>query len=101
MRLHVALELRPTCFTPFSFYAPCQCIQLLNLCPLIFGVLAVGLLLSVTLTLVYSIVSYGSIVSDLHVITYVHFLGKQLGCKTMATCTVFLILLDSHVKQIV
>jgi hypothetical protein len=66
MWLHVAFVLRLTCFAPFSFKAPYQCITLLNLCPLIFGVIIVDLLLSLTLTLIYFIVSYGNIFSDLH-----------------------------------
>jgi hypothetical protein len=59
---HVALVLRPICFTPFWFNSPCQYTQLLNLGPPIFGVTPFSWLRSITLTSAYSLISYGNII---------------------------------------
>jgi hypothetical protein len=80
------------CFIPhlvssFCFNTPCQYTPLPNLCPLIFGLTPFDWLYSVTLTHTYSIISYGNIIFDLHVLDFtLTFSAMQLGLKTKAWC---------------
>ena len=51
-----------------SFNTPCQYTPILKLCPLIFGLTPYGRLHSIMLTTTYSIISYGKINFDLHLL---------------------------------
>jgi hypothetical protein len=60
--ISLALDLHLICFTPFWFNAPCQYTPLLYLHPLIFGLTPFVWPRSITLTSIYSIISYGNII---------------------------------------
>jgi hypothetical protein len=69
--MSVTLLLRPTCFTPFCFNAPCQYTPPLNTRPLILSLKTSGWLGSITLTLTYYMISFGNTVLAL-CLFYVH-----------------------------
>jgi hypothetical protein len=56
---HLAYTHSP-CFMPFYFNAPCHYTWLLDLCPLIFGIMPLGWPCSIMRTPSYSIISYGN-----------------------------------------
>jgi hypothetical protein len=62
LHTHIALVLRPTCFTYFCFNAPCLYTPLLNLRLLIFDLTPFVWLRSIKLSPNYLIIPYGNIV---------------------------------------
>jgi hypothetical protein len=53
---------------PSCFNSPCQYTPILNLHPLIFGLTLYGWLHSIVLTTTYSIISYGNLIFNLHLL---------------------------------